>query len=117
MIGRKKRAMPYRSGIELDDVEARYGEDMTGQEVTVRLEDGTEVQGQLHKYREDMTGDDTEAHSGRIDLEVDDAQADVLKAANDRGEPVYVRFPDGAEVRGHTYYLTGDDVEGYRRAP
>jgi hypothetical protein len=81
----------------------RYPVDLTGQEVTVRMDDGTEVQGHALKYKEDMTGDDTEGHRKRIDLEVDDTQANMLKAATDKGEPVYVRFPDGAEVTGHVF--------------
>ena len=41
----------------------------------------------------------------------------MLRAATDRGEPVYVRFPDGAEVQGHRFKwgedTTGDDTEGH----
>ena len=36
-----------------------------------------------------------------IDLEVDDTAANMLRAATDNGEPVYVRFPDVAEAQGH----------------
>ncbi len=98
--------MPARYGIQLDDVEghmpAKYGEDLTGQEITVRMDDGTEVQGHGLRSFEDMTGEDTEGHRvPRIELEVDDTQANLLRAATDKGEPVYVRFPEGAEVRGH----------------
>ena len=41
----------------------------------------------------------------------------MLQAATERGEPVYVRFPDGAGVRGHAGRwgedTTGDDTEGH----
>jgi hypothetical protein len=82
-------------------------EALSGQEVTVRLEDGSEVQGRafLAKY-EHTKGDYTERLGGRsniIELEVGDTEANVLRAATDKGEPVYVRFPDGAEVKGHAY--------------
>lgn len=97
--------MPYRSG-----------EDLTGQEVTIRFEDGTEVQGHGFKWNgEDMTGEDTEGHVGRytgIELEVDDTHANMLRAATDKGEPVYVRFPDGAEVKGHGIRYGGEDTTG-----
>jgi hypothetical protein len=116
--------MSYRIKVELEDVEGhgfRYKENLTGQEATIRLQDGTEVQGHVIKRGEDltgaeaeghalrvrsgdMTGEDTEGHLyKRIDLEVDDAQANLLRAATDKGEPIYVRFPDGAEVQGHAY--------------
>jgi hypothetical protein len=79
-------------------------EDLTGQAVTVRMKDGTEVEGHMPYKREDLAGDDTEGHVWkRIDLEVDDTQANMLTAANERGEPVYVRFPDGVEVKGHVF--------------
>jgi hypothetical protein len=111
--------------LEVDDVEGhmpwRY-EDMTGKTVTIRTEDGTEVQGHGYKVKEDMTGEDAEGHAYKrgIDLEVDDSQAHLLKTASDRGEPVYVRFPDGAEVTGHarirsTEDQTGEDTEGHGR--
>jgi hypothetical protein len=97
-------------------------EDLSGQEVTIRMEDGTEVQG--HAFRADYKhtkGDYTERLGGRynsIDVEVDDTQANLL-AATERGEPVYVRFPDGTEVRGHGLKrgedTTGEDVEGHRK--
>jgi hypothetical protein len=117
--------MGYRIKVELEDVEGhgfRYsGEDLTGQGATIRLQGGTEVQGHVikrgedltgeeaegHALRvrgEDMTGEDTEGHLfKRIDLEVDDAQANLLRAATDKGELIYVRFPDGAEIQGHAY--------------
>jgi len=117
------RAMANKFRIEVEDVEGHTVrgkiEDMTGQPVTIRMEDGAEVQGH-YKYREDMTGDDDVAgHSRLIDLEVDDTQANMLAAANERGEPIYVRFPDGAEVTGHGtrwgFYedATGEDAEGH----
>ncbi|MFN2488510.1 MAG: hypothetical protein ABR529_01970 [Actinomycetota bacterium] len=110
--------MPYRYGIELDDVEGhmpfRY-EDLSGREVTIRLEDGTEVRGHgYYRGGEDTRGEDTEGHAYKwngIELEVDDTQANLLRAASDRGEPVYVRFPDGAEVKGHGYRLPPKEGE------
>jgi hypothetical protein len=147
----------------MDDVEghgSRYNfEDLRGEAVTIRTESSDEVQGHISrvkfvdqtgqeveghsarwKYEKiDPTQDDTEGHASRIkyvELEVDDAQAHLLQTANDRGEPVYVRFPDGAEVTGHRFKwpvymdpdaeveghrsrrgedLTGDDVEGHKR--
>jgi hypothetical protein len=66
------------------------------------------VQGHLVRIKEDTTGEDTEGHGLRarvIDLEVEDTQANMLRAATDRGEPVYVRFPDGAEVKGHAFNI------------
>jgi hypothetical protein len=111
--GKKITIMP-------DDTEGHgyRWEDLTGQEVTVRLEDGTEVEGHLYRGKidmtgedteghgrknEDMTGDDTEGHRRRhaLDLEVDDTAANLLRAATDRGEPVHVRFPDEDDVQGH----------------
>jgi small nuclear ribonucleoprotein (snRNP)-like protein len=101
-------AMPLRRiRIEPVDVERDIPfkrEDLSGQEVTIRMEDGTEVQG--HAFRADYEhtkGDYTERLGGRynsIDVEVDETQANLLAAA-ERGEPVYVRFPDGTEVQGH----------------
>jgi hypothetical protein len=98
--------MPFkRIRIEPDDTEGHVWkrEDLTGQAVTVRMEDGTEVEGHAFKVKEDLTGEDAEGHLMKrgIDLEVDDTQANLLRAANDRGEPVYVRFPDDADVQGH----------------
>jgi hypothetical protein len=115
--------MARRIGVEVDDVEGHLlrWEDLTGQEVTIRMEDGTEVQGHL-KYPEEARGDDTEGHGwlkgGRIDLEVADTQAHLLTVANERGAPVYVRFPDGDEVKGHGVVVrvedtTGDETEGH----
>jgi hypothetical protein len=99
-----------RITIQPDDTEGHIPfkrEDLSGQEVTVRLEDGSEVQGHAFLAKSEHTkGDYTERLGGRsniIDLEVDDREADVLRAATDKGEPVYVRFPDGAEVKGHAY--------------
>jgi hypothetical protein len=119
--------MPVRFAIRLDDdVEGhmpyRHAEDLSGQEVTIRMGDGTEVHGHGWKFPEDQRGDDIEG-SGRyygIELEVDDTEANLLTAASDRGEPIHVRFPDGAEVRGHPFYkfredTTGEDTEGHRR--
>jgi hypothetical protein len=95
-----------------------------GQEVTVRMDDGTQVQGHISRIRfEDITGsdtkdqagrirfektdpagDDTEGHSfKRIELEIDDGLAKLLRAASDRGEPVYVRFSDENDVQTHIY--------------
>jgi hypothetical protein len=97
---------------------------MLGQEVTVRMDDGTQVQGHISRVRfEDITGRDTKDQGGRIrfektdpfgdyteghgfkriELEVDDAQAKLLSAASDRGEPVYVRFSDENDVQTHVY--------------
>jgi hypothetical protein len=91
-------------------------EDLSGQAVTVRMEDGTEVEGHVVRYgKEDLTGEDTAGHGIRIrgiDLEVDDTRANLLAAANERGEPVYVRFPDGAEVKGHAMKIKGEDLTG-----
>jgi hypothetical protein len=62
------RAVPFkRISIEPDDVEGHVFkaefEDLSGREVTVRLEDGTEVQGHVYRLgKEDMTGDDVEDH-------------------------------------------------------
>jgi small nuclear ribonucleoprotein (snRNP)-like protein len=98
-------------------------EDMQGQEVTVRVNDGTEVQGHISRIRfENMTGSDTKGQARRIrfepmdtsgedsgcqgkriELKVGDAQAKLLRAATDRGESVYVRFSDEDDVRGHLY--------------
>jgi hypothetical protein len=139
--------MPFRFRVELDDVEghiSRYKfEDLTGEAVTIRTESGDEVQGHAGKLKfvdqsgqeveghvgrykfekTDPTQDDTEGHGFKfkaIELEVDDAQAHLLQTAGDRGEPVYVRFPDGAEVTGHRIRwgedTTGEDVEGHRRS-
>ena len=115
--------MPIRYKIEPDDTEGhafKLREDLTGQAVTIRMEDGTEVEGHVYKFKEDTTGDDTEGHAYRakyIDLEEDDTQATLLRAATNRGEPVYVRFPDGAEVKGHGFRFPedtkGEDTEGH----
>jgi hypothetical protein len=116
--------MPLKCRVEMDDVEGhmplRFREDMTGKEgVTVRLEDGTEVRGHGWRFKEDTRGDDTEGHMplSHVELEVDDSQAHLLKTAGEKGEPIYVRFPDGAEVTGHrirsTEDTTGDDVAGH----
>lgn len=125
-FGRKSRAVSPRYKIEPEDVEGhRYKswEDMQGQEVTVRVDDGTEVRGHISRVRlENMTGSDTEGQARRIrfeqispsgedtgcqgkriELKVGDAQAKLLRAATDRGEPVYVRFLDEDDVRGHLY--------------
>jgi hypothetical protein len=61
---------------------------------------GDDAEGHRYKGWEDMTGEEAEGHLMRrgIDLEVDDTAANLLRAATGKGEPVYVRFPDGAEV-------------------
>jgi hypothetical protein len=125
-FGRKWRAVPPRYKSEPEDVAGhRYKswEDMQGQEVTVRVDDGTEVQGHISRIRfENMTGSDTKGQARRIrfeqmdpsgedtgcqgkriELKVGDAQAKLLRAATDRGECVYVRFSDEDDVRGHLY--------------
>jgi hypothetical protein len=77
--------MPFKIKVEMEDAEGhalRVKEDLTGQAVIIRMEDGTEVQGHIYKRGEDMTGEDAEGHIyKRIDLEVDDAQANLLRAA------------------------------------
>jgi hypothetical protein len=104
------KTMAYkRIRIEPDDTEGhgfKFKEDLTGQAVTVRMEDGTEVEGHVFR-REDLTGEDTKGHGLKrgIDLEVDDTQAHLLAAVNERGEPVYVRFPDDDDVRGHLWRI------------
>jgi hypothetical protein len=97
-----------RIRIEPDDTEDHIPfkrEDLSGQEVTIRMEDGAEVQGHAFRAKHEHTkGDYTERLGGRyntIELEVDDTRASMLKAATDRGEPIHIRFPDGAEVTGH----------------
>jgi TATA-binding protein-associated factor Taf7 len=115
--------MPLKFRVEMDDVEGhmplRFKEDMTGKEVTVRLEDGTEVRGHALRFKEDTRGDDTEGHMPlrHVELEVDDSQAHLLKTAGEKGEPIYVGFPDGAEVQGHYFRVkedtTGEDAEGH----
>jgi hypothetical protein len=99
-----------RITIQPDDTEGHIPfkrEDLSGQEVTVRVEDGSEVQGHAFLARHEHTkGDYTERLGGRsniIELEVGDSEADVLRAVTDKGEPLYVRFPDGAEVKGHAF--------------
>jgi hypothetical protein len=99
--------------------------DMQGQEVTVRLDDGTEARGHISRIRfEVMTGSDTkscarrmrfeksgpgkdtEGHGPkRIELEVDDAQAKLLRAATDRGISIYIRLTAEDEVQGHPYMV------------
>jgi hypothetical protein len=124
-FGRKWRAVSLRYKIEPGDVEGhRYKtwEDMQGQ-VTVRVNDGTEVQGHISRIRfesvtgsdtkgqarrirfepMDPSGEDTGCQGKRIELKVGDAQAKLLRAATDRGESVYVRFSDEDDVRGHLY--------------
>ena len=111
--------------LEVDDVEGhmpRRYEDLTGKTVTICTESGDEVQGHGYKVKEDQTGEDAEGHAYKrgIDMEVDDSQAHLLKTAIARGEPVYVRFPDGAEVTGHvrirpTEDQTGEDTVGHGR--
>jgi hypothetical protein len=90
-------------------------EDLSGQEVTIRMEDGTEVQGHAFRAQYEHTkGDYTERLGGRynsIELEVDDTRANMLKAATDRGEPIHIRFPDGAVVTGHAP-RRGEDTTG-----
>jgi hypothetical protein len=67
--------------------------------------------------REDLTGEDAEGQAWkRIDLEVDDTQVNLLRAATDRGEPIYVLFPDGAEVQGHAYKRSGSHTHRGVRA-
>jgi hypothetical protein len=97
-----------RIRIEPDDTESHIPfkrEDLSGQEVTIRMEDGTEVKGHAFRAKyEHSKGDYTERLGGRynsIELEVDDTGANMLKAATDRGEPIHIRFPDGGEVTGH----------------
>jgi hypothetical protein len=118
--------MPHRERISIEPDDAaghvpfKREDDLSGQEVTIRMEDGTEVQGRAFRAKYEHTkGDYTERLGGRynrIEVEVDDAQADLLKAASDRGEPIHVRFPDGAEVTGHRWKsdTTGEDTEGHR---
>jgi hypothetical protein len=111
--------MPYkRIRIEPDDTEGHIPfkrEALSGQEVTIRMEDSTEVQGRAFRAKYEHTkGDYTERLGGRynsIELEVDDTRADMLKAATDRGEPIHIRFPDGAEVTGHAL-RRGEDTTG-----
>jgi hypothetical protein len=107
-----------RIGIEPDDTEGHIPfkrEDLSGQEVTIRMEDGTEVQGRAFRAKYEHTkGDYTERLGGRyntIELEVDDTRANVLEAVTDRGEPIHIRFPDGAEVTGHAL-RRGEDTTG-----
>ncbi|MFN2489876.1 MAG: hypothetical protein ABR529_09100 [Actinomycetota bacterium] len=91
--------MPAVRFVKMDEGGPSY-ENFQGKDVTVRLEDGTEVQGHVGKW-----GEDTEGHAGKwgIELEVFDTEANMLQAATDRGESVYVRLPDEAEVKGHAY--------------
>jgi hypothetical protein len=100
---------------------------MQGQEVTVRIDDGPQVQGHIRRIRfEDITGSDTKGQGGRpriekthpcgdyteghgfkrIELEVDDAQAKLLRVAADGGDPIYVRFSDEDGARTHVYRVT-----------
>jgi hypothetical protein len=88
------------------------------------MDDGTQVRGHISRIVfEDIPGSDTRGQGGRIrvekthpcgdytetdgfkriELEVDDAQAKLLRAASDRGEPVYVRFSDEDDVQTHAY--------------
>jgi hypothetical protein len=68
---------------------------------------GSDTKGQGDRIRFEKTrpcGDYTEDHvPKRIELEVDDAQAKLLRAASDRGEPIYVRFSDENDVQTHVY--------------
>jgi hypothetical protein len=101
-------------------------EDMQGEEVIVRLVDGTEARGHISRVRfEGMTrsdtrgyarrmrfergkgdpsGKDTEGHGlKRIELEVDDAQSKLLRAAADGGISIYIRLTAEDEVQGYPY--------------
>jgi hypothetical protein len=107
-----------RIRIEPDDTEGPIPfkrEDLSGQEVTIRMEDGTEVEGRAFRAKYEHTkGDYTEHLGGRyssIEVEVDDTRANMLKGATDRGEPIHIRFPDGAEVTGHAP-RRGEDTTG-----
>lgn len=124
-FGRKGRAAALRYEIEQEDVERHRDkgwEDMQGQEVTVRIDGGIEVQGHISRIRfEDRAGSDTkglpgrirfektdsshpeaEGHSfKRIELGVDGALGKLLRAASDKGEPVYLRFSDEDDIQGH----------------
>jgi hypothetical protein len=92
--------------------------------VTIRTESGDEVQGHSARWKfEDThpTQDDTQGP--REQVQRYRARGRVPRPTSSRppvtgGEPVYVRFPDGAEVRGHRYRwgedTTGEDVEGHR---
>jgi hypothetical protein len=96
--------MPDRFRIKLDeDVEGHMRfkrDDLTGQDATVRLEDGTEVEGHVYVGKDP---DDTEGHGGTVwEIEMDDTYGDLLRAATDRGDPIHIRF-DGADVEGHWF--------------
>jgi hypothetical protein len=117
--------LALRYKIEPGDVEGHRDkgwEAMQGQEVTVRMDGGTEVRGHISRIRfEDMTGSDTKGYASRIrfeetdhsddeakghgfkriELEIDDAQAKLLRVAVDRGQPIYIRFSAEDEVQSH----------------
>jgi hypothetical protein len=61
-------------------VAVSYWEDMLGQEVTVRMDDGTQVQGHISRVRfEDITGRDTKDQGGRIRFEKTDPFGDYTE--------------------------------------
>jgi hypothetical protein len=125
----KVGAVPPRYKMEPGDVPGhrhKGWKDMRGQEVTVRLDDGTEAQGHISRIRfEVMTGSDTKScarrmrfeKSGpsgkvteghglkRMELEVDDAQAKLLRAAADGGISIYIRLTAEDEVQGGPYMV------------
>ncbi|MBA2313004.1 MAG: hypothetical protein H0V97_09435 [Actinobacteria bacterium] len=114
--------MGFRMGIELSDDVSGHGykwEDMTGEAVTVKLEDsGDEVQGHGYKW-ENMTGDDVEGHGYKwLRLDIDDTQAHGYKWEDMTGKPVTIRATDsGDEIQGHVRRIQTpsgeDDVSGH----
>jgi hypothetical protein len=100
-----------RVTVQMTDVEGHIvyytgGEVLANQEVTVRLEDGAEIRGNVHKVgRVDPRGESLGRDWGRygaIELEVDDSQGHLLTRPAKKRVPLYVRLPDGAQIRGHS---------------
>ena len=95
--------------VEPEDLEAAHairfrGEDLADElPLTVRMNDGSEVQGRWYERRQDVTRDQGDRWDG-IELEVDDPRADLLE----EGQAVCVRFPDATEIHGRAVYVRED---------
>ena len=92
--------------VESEDLEAAHAVRFRGEHLadelplTIRMKDGSEVEGRWYERREEETRDEADRWDG-IELEIDDPRADLLED----GQPVSVRFPDATEIHGSAVYV------------
>ena len=101
--------------VEPEDLEAAHairfrGEDLADElPLTVRMNDGSEVQGQWYERRQDVTRDQGDRWDG-IELEVDDPRGGPARGGTGRLRALSCRNrdprPRGVRARGHDSAMT-----------